>query len=310
MRLHLSAFFVFLLGISLLFAGGISFTVYGSVFLLLGGSLACFWGGLQCRQAGGEKGVLGLALPLAWQDFGLTAESLGLGSFLFLYNQGVLPLIGFSAAFLFLLNALLTQLALLSIRSVAGRKLAFAAASGMPLTLGAAAAWQLLQGWLTLPEVEPAGWVKLLLAVGIGTFAFGWSRRFSAFCRLTGLSLNGELSVPGVSECKKTGTAKNKQEQPATGRSAFGSGRFPVREAIFPALLLAGGLYPAPLVTLVQQLVLQGEVSVHLADYLGMIWGGSGHYALYSPLLLAGWGMFLCLVLYLVDRLRGKGGAL
>lgn len=305
MILCLSVFFALLLGVSLLFVGGISFTVYGSVFLLLAGSAGCFWGGLQCRQAGQRKDFQGLALPLAWQDFGLTAESLGLGSFLFLYNQTVLPLIGFSAAFLFLFNAFLTQLAWLPVRSAAGRKLVFAAASGLPLTLGAAAAWQLLQGWLTLPEVEPAGWLKLLLAVGIGSFAFGWSQRLSAFCSLMLIARKEQDTE--TSKDKKAGLPGWKNERAAAAENPANAGRFSLREGICPVLLLAGGLYPAPLITLVQRLVLQGGEPVHLADYLGVIWGGSGHYALYSPLLLIGWGVVLFSVLCLIDRLRKKG---
>lgn len=281
MMLRLSALIAFLLGVSLLFAGGISFTAYGSVLLLLAGAAAYVYGGLRCREAGEKRKSRELALSLAWQDFGLTAESLGLGSFLFLYNQAVLPLIGFTAAFLFLVNAFLTQLALLFSRSEKGRVLSFAAVSGVPLTLSAAGSWQLLQGWLTLPEVEPAGWVKLLLVVGAGTFAWGWSLRLS-----------------GLGYFLKEGRGRKSSARPVH-----------FLEGIVPALLFMGGICPAPLITLVPRFVLQGESPVRLADYLGMIWGGSGHYALYSPLLLAGCAVALFLCMRFVDLLREKRGA-
>lgn len=308
MMRQLSAFVAFLLGAALFFAGGFSFIYAGSLMLTTIGLFACIFGSFFCFRAGkSNDGRTRFFLSLLWQDCGSVIVSVGLGSLLFLYNKGILPLIGFSAASMFILQAIVTQCAGQIVKSYRGWLLTLSAVSGMPLTLGAAANWQMLQGWMTLPEVEPSAWVKLLLAVVYSVISVCWVLRllgevlFYQNLRQT----NDVLSKTLASDTAVTGAKVTASEVSVDAGSSAGS-FLSFTEVIFPLLIFGLGIYPAPVIEAVQQVLINDGRKIRFADSWGMIWGGSGHYALYSPLLLALFLALLCFFVYALERWRQR----
>ena len=73
------------------------------------------------------------------------------------------------------------------------------------------------------------------------------------------------------------------------------------------AFLLLAGLVPLFLVLPLQKVISMGGRLVPLADLFGLVWGGSGHYAVFSPVVLLFFGGAAYLFTKLIEMVA-KGG--
>lgn len=202
-------------------------------------------------------------------EAGWMVLALGMGLYLLVQGKAGLSLIGFTA-----MTVLLLQLALVQgFSRVSGGFGGWILGKG-PGTLGFVALWLLLQAAITLQWRDPGSRVLLLPAVLAA--AGGWI----------------SLWLPFIASWKsgKAGSDSVSMQGSKNALAAF--------------LSVVAGIFPLLAVLPVQQVLQNGELKLPMGDMAGLIWGGSGHYAVYSPVLTA----CTLVVLLAFAMLAEKGG--
>ena len=298
MKRAFAAPILLLVGACLFFLTGWAFTLYGGLALTAAGLaeslLAATQGWRQALRVDGKRFRAALAL----QEAGYIVTAAGLGCILLQYRNGALHFICFSAAALFLAHLILSLVGLVLATSKGGHRLALLCAADVPLTLGFAALWQLAQGALSLPVAEAASWSKAVLAVFFAVLGLTYGLRLGAcglYYRNACRAVGGAVGTGGSGAGKADGFF---------GLDLLAPFRF--GEALAPLFLFLLGLFPFVLVSQVETLLLNARLPFPTGDYVGLIWGGTGRYAIYSPLILA---VLFFALLALLDGLSGRGPA-
>ena len=279
MKRFYAAPIVLLVGACLLFLTGWAFTFRGSLALTACGLLETLLAARFLWQAGCRGDDKGFSGSAALQEAGYAVTAAGLGCLLLQYPNAALPFVCFSAAALFLALLVFAVSGVVIATSRTGYRLALFCVAGVPMTLGFAGLWQLCQGTLSLPMAEAAAWVKPLLAVVFALLGLTWGLRLGA-CGMYYRSVSAG--------------------------AARGESRFRLAEALAPVLNFVLGLFPILLVAQAEQVLLSARLPFPVGDYMGLIWGGTGRYAIYSPLILA---LLFFVLLAVLDAVSGRRGA-
>lgn len=279
MKRFYAAPIVLLVGACLLFLTGWAFTFRGSLALTACGLLETLLAARFLWQAGCRGDDKGFSGSAALQEAGYAVTAAGLGCLLLQYPNAALPFVCFSAAAPFLAQLVFALSGVVIATSRTGYRLALFCVAGVPMTLGFAGLWQLCQGTLSLPMAEAAAWVKPLLAVVFALLGLTWGLRLGA-CGMYYRSVSAG--------------------------AVRGESRFRLAEALAPVLNFVLGLFPILLVAQAEQVLLSVRLPFPVGDYMGLIWGGTGRYAIYSPLILA---LLFFVLLAVLDAVSGRRGA-
>jgi|GEM_PF-5019749 len=255
--------------------------IYGLAVAALGffTAIRCGWRALRSQEAARSLGELHKSVG------GLIFAMLGAGLFLLPLKGSAPTAIFFSGTLAYLLTygagKLLLQLAWRE-GKVKAVLLGALSLSGLPLTGGFTGLWLLLQSLATLTATLLLPWprltsVLLVLAMGstLGLQLLTWFNFYRRF-----------------KEAAKVETA-SRRSWPALVLAA--------------AFLLLAGLVPLFLVLPLQKVISMGGRLVPLADLFGLVWGGSGHYAVFSPVVLLFFGGAAYLFTKLIEMVA-KGG--
>jgi hypothetical protein len=286
MKRSFAAPILLLVGACLFFLTGWAFTLYGGLLLTAAGLGECSLAAVQVWRRAAQAEGKGFRAALALQETGYILTASGLGCVLLQYQNAALPFICFSAAALFLADLVLSLVGLILATSKGGNRLALLCVADVPLTLGFAALWQLTQGALSLPMAEAASWSKAVLAVIFATLGLTYGLRLGA-CG---------LYYHAACRAAKTGAV----EGPF---SLDSKASFHLAEAVAPLFLFLLGLFPFLLVSQAERLLLSVRLPFPVGDYIGLIWGGAGRYAIYSPIILA---VLFFTLLAIVDGISGR----
>ena len=264
--------------------------VYGLLLTVLGlgGALRCGYRALRSREA---HRVLN---ELHKSAGGLIFAMLGAGLFLLPLKGNAPTAIFFSGTLACLLTygvgKLLLHLAWLKQQPKLGL-LACLSLCGLPLTGGFTGWWLLFQSQATLTAVLLLPWPRLaavLLALATGVVLALQVLSWFNFYR------RGFMRLAADAEAKAAAPQRlSKRDWPAAVLAA--------------AFLLLTGLVPLFLVLPLQKVMSLGGKFVPLSDWFGLVWGGSGHYAVFSPVVLLVFALIALGVAKLIEALA-KGG--
>ncbi|MEE3380891.1 MAG: hypothetical protein VZQ81_06675 [Succiniclasticum sp.] len=276
MKRFYAAPIVFVVGACVLFLTGWAFTFQGGLVLMACGLVETLLSARSLWQAGCRGDDKRFSGSAALQEAGYAITAAGLGCLLLQYPNAALPFVCFSAAALFLAQLVLSLSGVVIATSRAGYRLALFCLAGVPMTLGFAGLWQLCQGALSLPMAEAAAWVKPLLAVLFAVLGLTWGLRLGA-CGMYYRAVSADAE----------------REKPP----------FRLAEAMAPVADFVLGLFPILLVAQAEQLLLSARLPFPVGDFMGLIWGGTGRYAIYSPLIVA---VLFFMLLAVLDAVSGK----
>lgn len=141
------------------------------------------------------------------------------------------------------------------------------ALSSLPFTSGLVGEWLVLQSFITLAQQAGSPELRLLVVFAFIMLGLTGAAALGCFVRLYGTAFLG---------CPRSNIVDKAHEQPFFMLLGMG---------IAAGLVFAMGIMP-DLVVNVMQSVAAGPVAAPMGSPLGLIWGGSGRYAVYSPAVL------------------------
>ncbi len=141
------------------------------------------------------------------------------------------------------------------------------ALSSMPFTSGLIGEWLVLQSFITLAQQAGTPELRLLVIFAFIMLGLTGAAALGCFVRLYGIAFLGR---------PRSHIVENAHEQPFFMLLGMGIAAF---------LVVAAGVVPDPVVNVMQSVV-AGPLSTPMGGAFGIIWGGSGHYAVYSPVLI------------------------
>lgn len=143
------------------------------------------------------------------------------------------------------------------------------ALSSLPFTSGLIGEWLVLQSYITFAQLAGSPELRLFVIFAFIMLGLTGATALGCFVRLYGVAFLGR---------QRTSIVDKAHEQPVFMLLGMGLAAF---------LVVAVGLMPDPVVNTMQQIV-AGPMAVPIGNPLGIIWGGSGHYAIYSPAIILG----------------------
>ena len=141
------------------------------------------------------------------------------------------------------------------------------ALSSMPFTSGLVGEWLTLQSFITFAQQAGTPELRLLVVFAFIVLGLTGATALGCFVRMYGVAFLGR---------PRTGIVEKAHEMPFFMLAGLGL------EAV---LIILVGVMPDFLVNIMQQVV-SGRGMTLMGNPLGIMWGGSGHYALYSPALI------------------------
>ena len=141
------------------------------------------------------------------------------------------------------------------------------ALSSLPFTSGLIGEWLVLQSFITLAQQAGSPELRLLVVFAFILLGLTGATALGCFVRLYGTAFLG---------CPRSQIVDKAHEQPFFMLLGMG---------IAAALVVIVGILPDPVVNIMQSIV-AGPMSAPMGNPLGIIWGGSGRYAIYSPAII------------------------
>lgn len=141
------------------------------------------------------------------------------------------------------------------------------ALSSLPFTSGLIGEWLVLQSFITLAQQAGSPELRLLVIFAFILLGLTGATALGCFVRLYGTAFLG---------CPRSQIVDKAHEQPFFMLLGMG---------IAAALVVIVGILPDPVVNIMQGIV-AGPMTAPMGNPLGIIWGGSGRYAIYSPAII------------------------
>lgn len=141
------------------------------------------------------------------------------------------------------------------------------ALSALPFTCGFAGEWLVLQSYITLAQQAGTPELRLFIIFAFVLLGLTGATALGCFVRLYGIVFLGR---------PRTRITAEAHEQPFFMLCGMGIAAF---------LVVAAGLLPDLPVNVMQR-VLAAPLNIPMGTPFGLIWGGSGQYAVYSPVML------------------------
>ncbi|MGM9539158.1 proton-conducting transporter transmembrane domain-containing protein [Anaerovibrio sp.] len=141
------------------------------------------------------------------------------------------------------------------------------ALSSLPFTSGLIGEWLVLQSFITLAQQAGSPELRLLVVFAFIMLGLTGATALGCFVRLYGTAFLG---------CPRSQIVDKAHEQPFFMLAGMG---------IAAALVVIVGVLPDPVVNIMQGIV-AGPMTPPMGNPLGIIWGGSGRYAIYSPAII------------------------
>lgn len=141
------------------------------------------------------------------------------------------------------------------------------ALSSLPFTSGLIGEWLVLQSFITLAQQAGSPELRLLVVFAFVLLGLTGATALGCFVRLYGTAFLG---------CPRSQIVDKAHEQPFFMLLGMG---------IAAALVVIVGILPDPVVNIMQSIV-AGPMTAPMGNPLGIIWGGSGRYAIYSPAII------------------------
>ena len=161
------------------------------------------------------------------------------------------------------------------------------ALSSMPFTCGLVGEWMVLQSFITMAQQAGSPEMRLLVVFSFILLGLTGATALGCFVRLYATVFLGRA---------RTHIVDNASEQPFFMLLGM---------CIASILVVAMGLMPDVVVNTMQS-VLAGHMAMPMGNSLGIMWGGSGHYAIYSPILLL--AAFLVIAVAVALAVMTSGG--
>ncbi len=162
------------------------------------------------------------------------------------------------------------------------------ALAALPLTNGFVGEWLTLQGFATLATRADGHLLRLLAAAAFLLFGLTGALALGCFVRLYGTAFLGK---------SRSNIVEKAHEMPFFMLLGMG---------IETVLVVVLGFIPGPLVETLQGVISGGRFNTTMADNFGIIWGGTGSYAIFSPILLGSSLIVIFLVIYLAYKIGGS----
>ena len=141
------------------------------------------------------------------------------------------------------------------------------ALSSLPFTSGLIGEWLVLQSFITLAQQAGSPELRLLVVFAFIMLGLTGATALGCFVRLYGTAFLG---------CPRSQIVDKAHEQPFFMLAGMG---------IAAALVVIVGILPDPVINIMQGIV-AGPMTPPMGNPLGIIWGGSGRYAIYSPAII------------------------
>ena len=141
------------------------------------------------------------------------------------------------------------------------------ALSSLPFTSGLIGEWLVLQSFITLAQQAGSPELRLLVIFAFILLGLTGATALGCFVRLYGTAFLG---------CPRSQLVDKAHEQPFFMLLGMG---------LAAALVVIVGILPDPVVNTMQSIV-AGPLTAPMGNPLGIIWGGSGRYAIYSPAII------------------------
>ena len=158
--------------------------------------------------------------------------------------------------------------------------------SSLPFTSGLVGEWLTLQSFITLAQQAGNPELRLLVIFAFVMLGLTGATALGCFVRMYGTAFLGRA---------RSNIVDKAHEMPVFMLVGMGL------EAV---LIVAIGVMPDILVNIMQQ-IFSGFAVVSMGTPLGIIWGGSGHYAIYSPGII--FAVFVLMGLFMVAALYRSG---
>lgn len=158
--------------------------------------------------------------------------------------------------------------------------------SSLPFTSGLVGEWLTLQSFITLAQQAGNPELRLLVIFAFVMLGLTGATALGCFVRMYGTAFLGRA---------RSNIVDKAHEMPVFMLVGMGL------EAV---LIVAIGVMPDILVNIMQQ-IFSGFAVVSMGTPLGIIWGGSGHYAVYSPGII--FAVFVLMGLFMVAALYRSG---
>ena len=158
--------------------------------------------------------------------------------------------------------------------------------SSLPFTSGLVGEWLTLQSFITLAQQAGNPELRLLVIFAFVMLGLTGATALGCFVRMYGTAFLGRA---------RSNIVDKAHEMPVFMLVGMGL------EAV---LIVAIGVMPDILVNIMQQ-IFSGFAVVSMGTPLGIIWGGSGHYAVYSPGII--FAVFVLIGLFMVAALYRSG---
>ena len=158
--------------------------------------------------------------------------------------------------------------------------------SSLPFTSGLVREWLTLQSFITLAQQAGNPELRLLVIFAFVMLGLTGATALGCFVRMYGTAFLGRA---------RSNIVDKAHEMPVFMLVGMGL------EAV---LIVAIGVMPDILVNIMQQ-IFSGFATVSMGTPLGIIWGGSGHYAIYSPGII--FAVFVLIGLFMVAALYRSG---
>ena len=158
--------------------------------------------------------------------------------------------------------------------------------SSLPFTSGLVGEWLTLQSFITLAQQAGNPELRLLVIFAFVMLGLTGATALGCFVRMYGTAFLGRA---------RSNIVDKAHEMPVFMLVGMGL------EAV---LIVAIGVMPDILVNIMQQ-IFSGFAVVSMGTPLGIIWGGSGHYAIYSPGII--FAVFVLIGLFMVAALYRSG---
>ncbi len=160
------------------------------------------------------------------------------------------------------------------------------ALSSMPFTSGLVGEWMVLQSFITLAQQAGSPEMRLLVVFSFILLGLTGATALGCFVRLYATAFLGRA---------RTHIVDKAHEQPFFMLLGMG---------LASVLVVAMGLMPDMVVNTMQS-VLAGPMAMPMGNPLGIMWGGSGHYAIYSPILLLAVALIIAVFTALAVKTAG-----
>ena len=160
------------------------------------------------------------------------------------------------------------------------------ALSSLPFTSGLVGEWMVLQSFITFAQQAGTPELRLLVIFAFILLGMTGATALGCFVRLYGVAFLGRA---------RTSIVDKAHEQPAFMLMGMG---------IAAGLVVFMGICPDPVVNIMQR-VIAGPAVPPMGSPFGIIWGGSGQYAIYSPAIIL--GLVAVTGLFLTVSLSRKG---